>query len=136
MLQEDLSILMNAHKENEKNIAKPAPLSDMKTLARRYYKITENKQNIEPEIFLKTMMLKSIYLKKDKNQIKSAIFGENMKNYIANNFSHRNRQSYVNALDMQDKDLMVYIKKQEAKKNRRTIVEIVDGENASHYSQN
>ncbi len=125
LLKQDLNILKAAHKCNNDIIKKPVPLTDVEGILRRLYKKQENSSNIEPEILLKTMLIKKLLLMDMQNPIESADFADKAENYIINNFSAQNRYVYVRVLQAQDDRMEKYADRINFKKNKRSLEEII-----------
>ena len=115
MLNEDLDILLKAHKNNLNAINKPISIKQPLTILKRYYKKTENKQNIEPEILLSEF----------KDTVKEAVFAEDIEEYIIKNFSEQNKSAYIKILETQNETLDKQAKKINFKKNKRELEEII-----------
>jgi hypothetical protein len=94
-------------------------------ILRRLYKKQENSSNIEPEILLKTMLIKKLLLMDMQNPIESADFADKAENYIINNFSAQNRYVYVRVLQAQDDRMEKYADRINFKKNKRSLEEII-----------
>jgi len=94
-------------------------------ILRRLYKKQENSSNIEPEILLKTMLIKKLLLMDMQNPIESADFADKAENYIINNFSAKNRYVYVRVLQAQDDRMEKYADRINFKKNKRSLEEII-----------
>lgn len=125
MLNEDLDILLKAHKNNLNAINKPISIKQPLTILKRYYKKTENKQNIEPEILVKSMLIKKILLSEFKDTVKEAVFAEDIEEYIIKNFSEQNKSAYIKILETQNETLDKQAKKINFKKNKRELEEII-----------
>lgn len=97
----------------------------MEGILRRLYKKQENSSNIEPEILLKTMLIKKLLLMDMQNPIESADFADKAENYIINNFSAKNRYVYVRVLQAQDDRMEKYADRINFKKNKRSLEEII-----------
>ena len=97
----------------------------MEGILRRLYKKQENSSNIEPEILLKTMLIKKLLLMDMQNPIESADFADKAENYIINNFSAQNRYVYVRVLQAQDDRMEKYADRINFKKNKRSLEEII-----------
>lgn len=126
-LQEDIKILADAHNANKKALKQPASLKKPIETARLFYKKFENSSGIEPEIMLKTMMIKQILLKDLKDPVSSGVFGEEMENYIINNFSEPNRSNYVKILKNQDENLNETFEKSKNEKNSKSLTSAYKG---------
>lgn len=120
-LKEDLGILTKAHKENKEFCRANKSFTKPDGIIKYAYKIRENKVSIEPEIFLKTMLIKRVLFKKLNNPIEAGIFGEEMEDYIIQNFSEPNRSDYLRVLEDQDEDFEKYLKKVEFVNTRKVI---------------
>ena len=100
-------------------------MTDVEGILRRLYKKQENSSNIEPEILLKTMLIKKLLLMDMQNPIESADFADKAENYIINNFSAQNRYVYVRVLQAQDDRMEKYADRINFKKNKRSLEEII-----------
>lgn len=120
-LKEDLGILMKAHKDNKEFCRANSSFTKPDGFIKYAYKIRENKISIEPEIFLKTMLIKRMLFVKLNKPIESGMFGEEMENYIVKNFSEPNRSAYLRALADQDEDFDKQLKKIQFVNTRKVI---------------
>ena len=111
MLNEDLEILLNAHKNNSQIIHSHLSILHPKRILKAAYKEQENISLIEPEILIKSLLLKKITFYNNDNQIKAGLIGEKIETYIIKNFSKENKSAYLNALEIQDKNFQEYSQK-------------------------
>lgn len=118
-LQEDLSLLIKVHQKNNKIINSPMNFTKPKYLAKILYKEQENVSTIEPEILLKTLLLKRVMFRDLKNPVQAEILGAQMENYIVEKFSDSNKSSYLSALQNQDKSFEKYTRKLKIKEENR-----------------
>ena len=123
LLREDLNILVYAHKKNKEYISVPMSVSRPDRIITTMYKEQENISVVEPEILLKTMMLKNLLFKDEKTQIAAGVFAQKMEDYISQNFSQSNRTAFLSMLQNQDENFDKYLKKVKYRKDKKEKIE-------------
>ena len=123
LLREDLNILLYAHKKNKEYISVPLSISRPDRILNTMYKEQENISVIEPEILLKTMMLKNLLYKDEKKHINAGLFAQKMEEYVLQNFSKNNRTTFLQILESQDENFEKSLKKMKYRKQKRERAE-------------
>lgn len=119
MLNEDLRILIYEHELNSKVADKEFSAKEPITVSKIIYNRLENKYTVEPEILLKTLLVKRTLFRDFKKTVETGMFGAKMETYIIKNFEEPNRSRAVKLLKNQDKNFEDCLKKRaetEAKK--------------------
>ena len=118
-LREDLNILLYAHKKNKEYISVPLSILRPDRFLTTMYKDQENISLIEPEIVLKSLLLKKVLFKDLSDVINAGIFDTYVREYIVNNFSSENKDGFLKLIDSQNRDFEKYKKKID-RKNKKT----------------
>lgn len=122
-LREDLEILLNAHKKNKVLLDSHISVLHPQKLAKIMYVEQENSSVIEPEIVLKSLMIRKILFKDMSNPIKAGIFAEEIETYISKSFSAQNKSVSLKAFASQNQDFEKYAKKIKYRKKSKRPAE-------------
>lgn len=123
LLKEDLNVLLGAHKKNTEFLRSQRSFVHPLKLAKAMYKEQENISAIEPEILLKTLIIKKILFKDLSNPVASGMLSSDIETYIEKNFSDANKPVALRAFDSQNEDFEKYTKKMNCRKKSKRPAE-------------
>lgn len=121
-LNEDIAILVSEYELNNKVADQELSIKNPHRFSKIIYNRLENKYAVEPEILLKTLLLKRTLFKDFGKTVESGMFGAKMKTYIIKNFEEPNRSRSIRLLEKQDNRFEECLKKRAEKEAKKAAL--------------